>query len=84
LNSILVTISPSQQSTLFHHLSLIYLFLCEFQDCYLLHVLNERQDSMIMIFVRTCESTSLLALMLRNLGLKAMSISGQMSQVYFL
>jgi superfamily II DNA/RNA helicase len=29
---------------------------------------------MIMIFVRTCESTRLLALMLRNLGLKAMSI----------
>ncbi|XP_066324385.1 DEAD-box ATP-dependent RNA helicase 10-like [Miscanthus floridulus] len=52
----------------------------EVTDCYLLHVLNERQDSMIMIFVRTCESTRLLALMLRNLGLKAMSISGQMSQ----
>ncbi|XP_066306676.1 DEAD-box ATP-dependent RNA helicase 10-like [Miscanthus floridulus] len=50
------------------------------KDCYLLHVLNERQDSMIMVFVRTCESTRLLALMLRNLGLKAMSISGQMSQ----
>nr|ACN27776.1 unknown [Zea mays] len=50
------------------------------KDCYLLHVLNERLESMIMIFVRTCESTRLLALMLRNLGLKAMSISGQMSQ----
>jgi hypothetical protein len=39
---------------------------------------------MIMVFVRTCESTRLLALMLRNLGLKAMSISGQMSQVCYL
>jgi ATP-dependent RNA helicase DDX47/RRP3 len=35
---------------------------------------------MIMIFVRTCESTRLLALTLRNLRFKAISISGQMSQ----
>jgi ATP-dependent RNA helicase DDX47/RRP3 len=33
-----------------------------------------------MIFVRTCESTRLLALTLRNLRFKAISISGQMSQ----
>lgn len=37
-----------------------------------------------MVFVRTCESTRLLALMLRNLRFKAISISGQMSQVYSL
>ncbi|XP_062216990.1 DEAD-box ATP-dependent RNA helicase 10 [Phragmites australis] len=54
----------------------------DYKDCYLVHVLNESEmlESMIMIFVRTCESTMLLALMLRNLGFKAMSISGQMSQ----
>ncbi|RCV32190.1 hypothetical protein SETIT_6G237900v2, partial [Setaria italica] len=57
-----------------------YFVPADYKDCYLLHVLNERRESMIMIFVRTCESTRLLALMLRNLGLKAMSISGQMSQ----
>uniref|UniRef100_A0A0D9WUX3 RNA helicase n=1 Tax=Leersia perrieri TaxID=77586 RepID=A0A0D9WUX3_9ORYZ len=49
-------------------------------DCYLVHVLNELPGSMIMIFVRTCESTRLLALTLRNLRFKAISISGQMSQ----
>ncbi|CAL4912276.1 unnamed protein product [Urochloa decumbens] len=57
-----------------------YFVPADYKDCYLLHVLSERRESMIMIFVRTCESTRLLALMLRNLGLKAMSISGQMSQ----
>ncbi|KAG1338397.1 putative DEAD-box ATP-dependent RNA helicase 10 [Cocos nucifera] len=33
-----------------------------------------------MVFTRTCESTRLLSLILRNLGLKAIPISGQMSQ----
>lgn len=51
-----------------------------YKDCYLVHALNELPGSMIMIFVRTCESTRLLALTLRNLGFKALSISGQMSQ----
>ncbi|TVU19381.1 hypothetical protein EJB05_35526 [Eragrostis curvula] len=50
------------------------------KDCYLVHVLSKMPDKMIMIFVRTCESTRLLALMLRNLGFNAISISGQMSQ----
>ncbi|KAM0824614.1 hypothetical protein ACQ4PT_070077 [Festuca glaucescens] len=53
----------------------------QYKDCYLIHILNEMQGSMIMMFVRTCESTRLLALTLRNLGFKAISISGQMSQV---
>ncbi|KAF8780191.1 hypothetical protein HU200_001856 [Digitaria exilis] len=57
-----------------------YFVPADYKDCYLLHVLNERNESMIMVFVRTCESTRLLALMLRNLGFRAMSISGQMSQ----
>ncbi|XP_042495652.1 DEAD-box ATP-dependent RNA helicase 10-like [Macadamia integrifolia] len=33
-----------------------------------------------MVFTRTCEQTRLLALILRNLGLRAIPISGQMSQ----
>uniref|UniRef100_A0ACD5W361 Uncharacterized protein n=1 Tax=Avena sativa TaxID=4498 RepID=A0ACD5W361_AVESA len=57
-----------------------YLVPAEYKDCYLVHVLNELPGGMIMIFVRTCESTRLLALTLRNLGFKALSISGQMSQ----
>ncbi|KAL6882115.1 hypothetical protein ACP4OV_011587 [Aristida adscensionis] len=50
------------------------------KDCYLVHVLNEMRGNMIMVFVRTCESTRLLALMLRELRFNAISISGQMSQ----
>uniref|UniRef100_M8BK78 DEAD-box ATP-dependent RNA helicase 10 n=1 Tax=Aegilops tauschii TaxID=37682 RepID=M8BK78_AEGTA len=57
-----------------------YFVPADYKDCYLVHVLNELPGSMIMIFVRTCESTRLLALTLRNLGFKALSISGQMSQ----
>uniref|UniRef100_A0A0D9X2G9 RNA helicase n=1 Tax=Leersia perrieri TaxID=77586 RepID=A0A0D9X2G9_9ORYZ len=58
----------------------LYVVPAKYKDCYLIHVLNEMPGSMIMIFVRTCESTRLLALMLRNLRFKAISISGQMSQ----
>ncbi|KAL6847508.1 hypothetical protein ACP4OV_022534 [Aristida adscensionis] len=57
-----------------------YFVPAEYKDCYLIHVLNEMRESMIMIFVRTCESTRLLSQMLRNLGFKAIAISGQMSQ----
>ena len=35
-----------------------------------------------MVFTRTCDATRLLALLLRNLGLRAIPISGHMSQVY--
>uniref|UniRef100_A0A0E0GRK5 RNA helicase n=1 Tax=Oryza nivara TaxID=4536 RepID=A0A0E0GRK5_ORYNI len=57
-----------------------YFVPADYKDCFLVHVLNELPGSMIMIFVRTCESTRLLALTLRNLRFKAISISGQMSQ----
>ncbi|KAM3239930.1 hypothetical protein ACQJBY_053552 [Aegilops geniculata] len=57
-----------------------YFVPADYKDCYLVHVLNELPGRMTMIFVRTCESTRLLALTLRNLGFKALSISGQMSQ----
>ncbi|KAL6660000.1 hypothetical protein ACP70R_002122 [Stipagrostis hirtigluma subsp. patula] len=57
-----------------------YFVPADYKDCYLINVLNETRESMIMIFVRTCESTRLIAQMLRHLGFKAISISGQMSQ----
>ncbi|KAF2924303.1 hypothetical protein DAI22_07g259600 [Oryza sativa Japonica Group] len=60
----------------------LYVVPAKYKDCYLIHVLNKMPGSMIMVFVRTCESTRLLALMLRNLRFKAISISGQMSQDY--
>lgn len=37
-----------------------------------------------MVFAEKCETTWLLALILKNLGLKAISINGHMSQVYIL
>ncbi|KAI3525291.1 hypothetical protein L1887_03973 [Cichorium endivia] len=50
------------------------------KDCYLLYILIEKSGSTSMVFTRTCEATRLLALMLRNLGLRAIPISGQMTQ----
>ncbi|XP_068647913.1 DEAD-box ATP-dependent RNA helicase 10-like [Aristolochia californica] len=51
------------------------------KDCYLAYILREISKSMSsMVFTRTCEATRLLGLTLQNLGLKAIHISGQMSQ----
>ena len=54
------------------------------QDGYLVCVLIKKHGCKSMVFTRTCESTRLLAWMLRNLGFKATPISGQMSQVHLL
>ncbi|KAL4180919.1 hypothetical protein AMTRI_Chr12g234770 [Amborella trichopoda] len=51
-----------------------------YKDCYLVYILTEMSKYTAMVFTQKCESTRLLALMLRNLGLRAISISGQMSQ----
>jgi ATP-dependent RNA helicase DDX47/RRP3 len=45
------------------------------------YILTEMSGSTSMVFTRTCEATRLLSLILRNLGLKAIPISGQMRQV---
>lgn len=50
------------------------------KDCYLAYILTEMSGSTSMVFTRTCDATRLLALILRNLGLRALPISGQMSQ----
>ncbi|KAL5582518.1 hypothetical protein UlMin_014960 [Ulmus minor] len=52
----------------------------KYKDCYLVFILRERTDCTSMVFTRTCEATRLLALILRNLGMRAIPISGQMSQ----
>ncbi|XP_057853483.1 uncharacterized protein LOC131063619 isoform X2 [Cryptomeria japonica] len=58
-----------------------YLFVpAKYKDCYLVYLLNELSGSTTMVFTRTCESTRRLSLILRNLGLDAIPISGQMSQ----
>ncbi|MQL73927.1 hypothetical protein Taro_006258 [Colocasia esculenta] len=50
------------------------------RDCYLVYVLTQMPGSTVMVFTRTCESTRLLALMLRKLGMKAIPISSHLSQ----
>ncbi|KAJ0974883.1 hypothetical protein J5N97_016848 [Dioscorea zingiberensis] len=58
-----------------------YVFVpAKFKDCFLVHILAEMSGSTSMVFTRTCESTRLLSVVLRTLGLKAIPISGQMSQ----
>ncbi|XP_074306910.1 DEAD-box ATP-dependent RNA helicase 10-like [Silene latifolia] len=51
----------------------------EYKDCYLLYVLMELSGSSI-VFTRTCDTTQVVALMLRNLGLRAVPINGDMTQ----
>ncbi|XP_030533218.1 DEAD-box ATP-dependent RNA helicase 10 [Rhodamnia argentea] len=52
----------------------------KYKDCYLVYILTVMAESTTMVFTRTCDSTQLLSLILRNLGLRAIPISGQMSQ----
>lgn len=53
---------------------------CPFQDVYLIHILNEMAGSSFIIFCSTCSNTLRTALLLRNLGLSAVPLHGQMSQ----
>ncbi|GMP83798.1 hypothetical protein CsSME_00037585 [Camellia sinensis var. sinensis] len=58
-----------------------YLFVpAKHKNCYLVYILTEKSGSTSMVFTRTCDSTGLLAQMLRNLGLRAIPISGHMTQ----
>ncbi|KAL3503747.1 hypothetical protein ACH5RR_038196 [Cinchona calisaya] len=58
-----------------------YLFMpAKYKECYLVYILTEMSGSTSMVFTRTCDATGLLALMLRNLGLRAIPISGHMTQ----
>ncbi|KAK9152700.1 hypothetical protein Sjap_000180 [Stephania japonica] len=52
----------------------------KYKDCYLVFILTEMSGSTSMVFTRTCETTRFLALVLRNLGLRAIPINGQMTQ----
>ena len=59
-----------------------YIFLpAKFKDVYLTYILNELAGNSFMVFCSTCAGTQRAALMLRNLGLMAVPLHGQMSQV---
>ncbi|GAB2217152.1 hypothetical protein Droror1_Dr00000316 [Drosera rotundifolia] len=49
-------------------------------DCYFVYISSEMAGSTSMVFTRTCDATQLLALMLRNLGMSVIPISGRMTQ----
>ncbi|KAG9458871.1 hypothetical protein H6P81_003379 [Aristolochia fimbriata] len=68
----------STADTLIQHFRLVP---AKHKDCYLAYILREMSKSTSsMVFARTCEATRLLCLTLQNLGLKAIHITGQMSQ----
>lgn len=52
----------------------------KFKVVYLVYILNELAEISIMLFSATSANTQKLALMLRNLGLMAIPLHGQMSQ----
>ncbi|XP_031566630.1 probable ATP-dependent RNA helicase DDX47 [Actinia tenebrosa] len=58
-----------------------YLFVpSKFKDCYLVYVLNELAGNSFMVFCGTCNNVQRVTLMIRNLGLDAVPLHGQMSQ----
>ncbi|KAG2693219.1 hypothetical protein I3760_08G086900 [Carya illinoinensis] len=57
-----------------------YLVPSKYKDCQLVYVLSEKRGFSTMVFTHTCGATRLIALFLRNLGLRAISISGKMTQ----
>ncbi|XP_052878238.1 DEAD-box ATP-dependent RNA helicase 10-like isoform X3 [Gossypium arboreum] len=52
----------------------------KYKDCYLVYILTEMSGCTSMVFTRTCDATRLLAFILRNLNIRAIPISGQMTQ----
>ncbi|KAJ8018660.1 putative ATP-dependent RNA helicase DDX47 [Holothuria leucospilota] len=58
-----------------------YVFMpAKFKDCYLVYILNELAGNSFMVFCGTCNNTQRTALLLRNLGLTAIPLHGQMGQ----
>uniref|UniRef100_A0A672FLD4 RNA helicase n=1 Tax=Salarias fasciatus TaxID=181472 RepID=A0A672FLD4_SALFA len=49
-------------------------------DCYLVSILNELAGNSFIIFCSTCNNAQRVALLLRNLGITAIPLHGQMSQ----
>ncbi|KAI2666853.1 putative ATP-dependent RNA helicase DDX47 [Labeo rohita] len=58
-----------------------YIFIpSKYKDCYLVSILNELAGNSFMVFCGTCNNAQRVALMLRNLGITAIPLHGQMSQ----
>ncbi|KAL1140488.1 hypothetical protein AAG570_000420, partial [Ranatra chinensis] len=58
-----------------------YIFIpVKYKDVYLVHLLNEMAGNSFMIFCGTCSNSIRTSLLIRNLGLTAIPLNGQMSQ----
>ncbi|XP_065639007.1 DEAD-box ATP-dependent RNA helicase 10 [Quercus suber] len=52
----------------------------KYKECYLAYILTEMSGCTSVVFTRNCKATHFLTIMLRHLGLRAIPISGRMSQ----
>uniref|UniRef100_A0AAR2INX1 Probable ATP-dependent RNA helicase DDX47 n=1 Tax=Pygocentrus nattereri TaxID=42514 RepID=A0AAR2INX1_PYGNA len=58
-----------------------YIFIpAKYKDCYLVSILNELAGNSFIVFCGTCNNAQRVALLLRNLGITAVPLHGQMSQ----
>lgn len=71
-------------NTKFHTVSKLkqyYIFTpCEMKEAYLTSLLNELDGKSTIVFCGTCKNTQKIALLLRNLGVSAIPLHGQMTQ----
>ncbi|XP_046580670.1 probable ATP-dependent RNA helicase DDX47 isoform X1 [Haliotis rubra] len=78
-NPVKVEVSSKYQTV--EKLQQFYIFLpVKYKDVYLVYILNELAGNSFIIFCSTCANTQRVALMLRNLGMTAVPLHGQMSQ----
>ncbi|XP_056310885.1 probable ATP-dependent RNA helicase DDX47 [Danio aesculapii] len=76
-----VKCSVSSKYATVDKLQQFYIFIpSKYKDCYLVSILNELAGNSFMVFCGTCNNTQRVALLLRNLGITAIPLHGQMSQ----
>ncbi|KAK2917211.1 hypothetical protein QQF64_026262 [Cirrhinus molitorella] len=76
-----VKCAVSTKYTTVDKLQQYYIFIpSKYKDCYLVSILNELAGNSFMVFCGTCNNAQRVALLLRNLGITAIPLHGQMSQ----
>ncbi|KAK1785733.1 hypothetical protein P4O66_019085, partial [Electrophorus voltai] len=76
-----VKCAVSTKYTTVDKLQQYYIFIpAKYKDCYLVSILNELAGNSFMVFCSTCNNAQRVALLLRNLGITAIPLHGQMSQ----
>uniref|UniRef100_A0A8C6WE20 RNA helicase n=1 Tax=Neogobius melanostomus TaxID=47308 RepID=A0A8C6WE20_9GOBI len=76
-----VKCAVSTKYTTVDKLQQYYIFIpSKYKDCYLVSILNDLAGNAFMIFCSTCNTAQRVALLLRNLGITAIPLHGQMGQ----